>query len=105
MARENIDQWADMRVRLPDGAWDKETLDVIFNCMCTRCPPLFNLRLWNPNHREEYMRLLELACEYIKWAGDVHGAFILNGYLRRDFKTHPREERKKIFNFTEGLLK
>lgn len=105
MSIKDINEWANKRLKRPNGTWDTDTSDTIFNCLCNRCPPRDDLCDWNPNNKIEYMRLVEIACGYIKWANDIHGASILHRYLRRDFREYPREQRHYFLDWVETLLK
>lgn len=71
MAKEDIDKWANKRLKTPEGQWikDKSPLgpnsgsDVMFCILCSmenRIP-----HSDEPKLTEEYQRLVELACDFL----------------------------------------
>lgn len=96
---EQINRWMTERLRRQDGTWDVDVLYCLFHAM-EECGPCYS-RPGQPTVSAEYIRLVEIGCEYLrdtKYLAGLQrfleealstefqrGVYMLNGPQRRRF--------------------
>ena len=108
-----IDEWTQKRLKKSSGGWENDVLFCIFYGM-ESCGPCYGTWDRNPTVSKSYVRLVEIACEYLRHTKSVaelekfcervlnYGISYLNEYSKKRFS----EQTAWILNlpeFTETL--
>ncbi|MDP3800016.1 MAG: hypothetical protein Q8Q90_01170 [bacterium] len=106
MARKDVDQWAEGRIKTPEGEFIRGAVSVILCCMENRAPYTWAS---SQENQEEYRRHVEIACEAIQADGDStqkDSADLLE-LLREDKLKHTppkfQEDMSKLIQMVENL--
>lgn len=103
MGKLEIETWANERIKHANGTWAKDTMEGIFYLMENRGPCYWETPSGS-ELKEEYIKLVELACEYLIQTHDVYSSFRLGTRLRSDFRKLSFECRSELLSSTEKLL-
>lgn len=91
-----INEWVARRFKKASGEWENDVLFCIFHGM-ENCGPCYGTWDRNPTVSKSYVRLVEIACEYLR---DIRSLSELQTFCERVFNygiSYLNESRKKRF--------
>jgi len=91
-----IDEWVERRFKKASGEWENDVLFCISHGM-ENCGPCYGTWDRNPTVSKSYVRLVEIACEYLR---DTKNLSNLQTFCERVFNygiSYLNESRKKRF--------
>lgn len=91
-----IDEWAQRRFKTASSNWENDVLFCVFHGM-ENCGPCYGTWDRNPTVSKSYVRLVEIACEYLR---DIRSTSELHVFCERVFNygiSSLNDSRKKRF--------
>lgn len=101
MSVATLNKWAQERMKTPEGGWSADTMSCILYGLENRAPYTWER---NEEAKQEYMRLIEVACTYLKEAGTLKDAFELGIGIEEDRNHFPEKSYYEVITLVRSAL-